>query len=117
MSCEVGLSPPIAADGGPLLDYALCESYTYIRARRLDSFPIADDSPAVGDSHVNAQADHSYSGSSALIGVETLALSDPLRNSGREDLSFAITPSGDNKLTSKRMKANNRDTCQPFFCL
>src|SRR5439155_23980334 len=28
-------------------------------------------------------------------------------------LSFAITPSGHNKLTSKRMKANNRDTCQP----
>jgi hypothetical protein len=32
-------------------------------------------------------------------------------------LSFAITPSARNKLTSKRMKANNRDTCQPFFCL
>jgi hypothetical protein len=31
--------------------------------------------------------------------------------------SFAITPSARNKLTSKRMKANNRDTCQPFFCL
>ena len=32
-------------------------------------------------------------------------------------LSFAITPSARNKLTSQRMKANNRDTCQPFFCL
>jgi hypothetical protein len=33
------------------------------------------------------------------------------------DLSFAITPSARNELTPKRMKANNRDTCQPFFCL
>ena len=33
------------------------------------------------------------------------------------NLSFDITPSARNKLTSKRMKAKNRDTCQPFFCL
>jgi hypothetical protein len=32
-------------------------------------------------------------------------------------LSFAITPSAPNRLTSQRMKANNRYTCQAFFCL
>jgi hypothetical protein len=45
-------------------------------------------------------------------------LKDPARvETANQMLSFAITPSARNKLTSKRMKANNRDTCQPFFCL